>query len=72
MCFQVFEVYLVLYQGDLNMYNLYDRCAGTSGSGMATKFNPVHGTLTTANFGWAFSWLPEVRKEREVWYYLGL
>lgn len=58
---KVSEVQLIAWSGGLNVYNLYGPCAGGAG----TKYDPIHKTLVTGNFGWSFSWLPQVKQERQ-------
>lgn len=57
----------VAWNGGMNVYNLYGPCeGGAKSSGMRTKYDPIRRTLVTGNFGWSFSWLPSVRREREL------
>ncbi|KAL8592855.1 hypothetical protein ACOMHN_050683 [Nucella lapillus] len=50
----------VVYNGGLNIYNLYGPCVKTSGVS-----NSLRRSLVTANFGWGFSSSPAIQAERK-------
>ncbi|XP_041375528.1 lysosomal protective protein-like [Gigantopelta aegis] len=59
------EASKAVYGGDLNIYNLYAECAGGA-VGLTAHFDESLQKVATSDFGWPFSSVESLHKDREM------